>query len=303
MAIKFSMVTAVLNRRKELDKMMSSVAAQTFSNFELILVDNGSTDGTWEYCQQLNDKRIVVLQCKRRGISFARNKGICASSGEWILILDSDNVFSSDDVLEKLASYIDSFPKAICILTRNCDRYGRLLSFCKKLDQYLSFGEYVVTSGEFSPVVQTDWYKRNLHPTIDGVRHEFAYCVYAKAAIEEKLVISSLVAQIYGMDADDRICSTELPPQRAWELHHYYRMLISDFSHHLIRQAPVTWFVWSFKYLVYGRIARTISVGEYLKSSAFVGWLIFWCLPSKWLRHLVLLAKGHLNPGSPSVPL
>lgn len=293
MSIQFSIVTPVLNRRKELERMVQSVLAQSFKDYELIIVDNGSTDGTWEYCQKLHDTHgITVVQCKKRGVSFARNEGIRKAVGEWVLILDSDNKFLSNHSLESLASYVNGFPQALCILTRNQDRDGKLISFCKKLDRYLSLREYMATSGEFSAVVRTSWFKQNLYPEIDGARTEFPACVYAKAALEKRLVVSEVVAQIYSTEADNRICSTPLTKQRTWELHHYYKMLLGSYSKHLVFQAPLTWLAWSFKYLVYGRLSGTLSLRQYLKSHSFVGWLPFWFIPNEWLRRLVRLAKA-----------
>lgn len=73
---------------------MASVAAQTYTNWELIVVDDGSTDGTVDELRKIEDERVHVIAAPHAGSSGAsRNRGIEAATGDWIAFLDSDDVW------------------------------------------------------------------------------------------------------------------------------------------------------------------------------------------------------------------
>lgn len=102
MEIKFSIIIPVYNRAHTLNRALQSVLKQTYSNLEIICINDGSTDQSLEilkYYASL-DKRIVVLEQSHLGVSKARNLGLEWSSGEWILFLDSDDELPLD-IVEK----------------------------------------------------------------------------------------------------------------------------------------------------------------------------------------------------------
>ena len=88
-----SIIIPVYNTGEYLKKCVVSVCNQTYGRLEIILVDDGSTDGSGEICDQLKttDKRIVVIHRENGGLSAARNTGINASNGDYIVFVDSDD--------------------------------------------------------------------------------------------------------------------------------------------------------------------------------------------------------------------
>jgi glycosyltransferase involved in cell wall biosynthesis len=89
-----SVVIPAYNRLPFLQHAVSSVIAQTYTNWELLVVDDGSTDGTKEVIQSLGNKRIHVFSVPHCGnIAVLRNAGVAAGSGEWIAFLDSDDIW------------------------------------------------------------------------------------------------------------------------------------------------------------------------------------------------------------------
>ena len=88
-----SVVTPVYNSEKYLDEAIQSVLSQTFTEWELLLINDGSTDGSGELCDRyLNlDKRIRVFHIENGGYGRARNLGLDNAVGEWITFLDSDD--------------------------------------------------------------------------------------------------------------------------------------------------------------------------------------------------------------------
>ncbi|MDQ0198773.1 glycosyltransferase family 2 protein [Neobacillus ginsengisoli] len=93
MAYKISIIVPVYNVEKYLVKCIDSILNQTFSDFELILVNDGSTDKSGEICDEYSkiDKRIKVVHKKNGGLSSARNAGIDLAKGEYIAFVDSDD--------------------------------------------------------------------------------------------------------------------------------------------------------------------------------------------------------------------
>jgi glycosyltransferase involved in cell wall biosynthesis len=91
-----SVIMPCLNSEKHIAAAIDSVLAQTFRDFELIIVDNGSTDRTFEILGSLKDPRIRILSQPLRGVSRARNLGLRESRGTFIAFLDSDDTWATD---------------------------------------------------------------------------------------------------------------------------------------------------------------------------------------------------------------
>ena len=86
-----SVIVPVYNVEKYLEECVESVLSQTFTDFELLLIDDGSTDSSGDLCDQIakRDVRVRVIHKSNRGSSSARNKGVDEAKGEWIIFLDS----------------------------------------------------------------------------------------------------------------------------------------------------------------------------------------------------------------------
>ena len=93
-----SIVIPVYNVQDYIKKCLDSILSQTFSDLEIILVDDGSTDLSGRICDYYseNDKRIKVIHTANGGQSEARNVGIKNATSEWITFIDSDDYVSSD---------------------------------------------------------------------------------------------------------------------------------------------------------------------------------------------------------------
>ena len=95
---KISVVVPVYNVEKYLSVCINSVLSQTFTDFELILVDDGSTDKGGDICDEYEkkDNRIRVIHQKNQGVSAARNAGIDLSIGEYLIFIDSDDTIDKN---------------------------------------------------------------------------------------------------------------------------------------------------------------------------------------------------------------
>lgn len=120
---KISIIVPIYNVEKYLEKCIQSILNQTFSNFELILVNDGSTDSCGEICDKYKkiDDRIIVIHKVNGGISSARNAGIDIARGEYIGFIDSD-----DYIHEKMYE----------ILYNNAIKYNSDIVMCKERKVY-----------------------------------------------------------------------------------------------------------------------------------------------------------------------
>ena len=92
-----SIIVPVYNTEKYLNDCVGSILAQTHKNIELILIDDGSTDGSGALCDEyaLSDNRVKVIHQENKGVSRARNEGIAESRGDFITFVDSDDTIDS----------------------------------------------------------------------------------------------------------------------------------------------------------------------------------------------------------------
>ena len=97
-----SIIVPIYNVEDYLKECIDSILRQTFKNIEIILVNDGSTDRSYEICKTFRDDRIILINKKNGGLSDARNKGVEASSGEYIVFVDSDDVIHHQ-LIEELA--------------------------------------------------------------------------------------------------------------------------------------------------------------------------------------------------------
>ncbi len=102
-----SIIVPVYNVEKYLEECVEGVLSQTFTDFELLLIDDGSTDSSGDLCDQIakRDTRIRVFHKSNGGLSSARNKGMDEAEGSWIVFLDSDDKWADKDGLGRLFDY------------------------------------------------------------------------------------------------------------------------------------------------------------------------------------------------------
>ncbi len=99
---KVSIIVPVYNVEKYLDECMKSILGQTYSNLEVVLIDDGSTDSSGNMCDnyKAQDDRIVVIHKPNGGLSSARNAGMDIATGDYLIFVDSDDIISLNMVSE-----------------------------------------------------------------------------------------------------------------------------------------------------------------------------------------------------------
>ena len=101
--LRFSIIVCAYNVEKYISKAIESILEQDFQNYELLIVNDGSTDNTAKVVKNYTDKRIRFINYnKNRGLSCARNKAVSIAKGEYILYLDADDTLYEDTTLSKI---------------------------------------------------------------------------------------------------------------------------------------------------------------------------------------------------------
>ncbi len=124
MCIKFSVVIPLYNKESYVLKTLQSVIVQTYTDFEIIVIDDASTDNSLELVKQLEDTRIRIIEHKKNlGLSSTRNTGINAANNNYIAFLDADDCWHHN-FLENIALLIEKFPKQKVFATHYKENYN-----------------------------------------------------------------------------------------------------------------------------------------------------------------------------------
>lgn len=160
-----SIIVPVFNTEKYIRRCVDSILSQSYTEIELILIDDGSTDQSGAICDQYakDDSRVITLHQENKGLSNARNRGLDIATGEWITFVDSDDFIAQDFVEYML---------------KMCIKYQVDISECKTMrgtDDFLPEGTdkviekkwefrklYIASGRKFRVTVWAKLYKRNL---------------------------------------------------------------------------------------------------------------------------------------------
>jgi glycosyltransferase involved in cell wall biosynthesis len=108
--MKISVVIPLYNKKDSVIKTLESVFKQTFQPEEIIVVNDGSTDGSENLVKSLNNPLLRIVNHPNTGVSFARNRGVDEATGDWIAFLDADDIWMPE-FLEKMNMLSDTFPE------------------------------------------------------------------------------------------------------------------------------------------------------------------------------------------------
>ena len=134
-----SIIVPVYNTEKYVGRCLESVLAQTYQDFELIIIDDGSNDFTSDIIEKFNkkDKRIKFVQQENKGVSAARNLGLDRAQGQYIMFVDGDDYIESNTLEDSLQKIVDTKSD---ILLFNYDK-----TFYKKNKKYIVYPSNIVS--------------------------------------------------------------------------------------------------------------------------------------------------------------
>ncbi|MBD2453366.1 glycosyltransferase [Nostoc sp. FACHB-87] len=176
---KISVIIPTYNSERTIKTTIDSVLSQSFTDFELIVINDGSTDSTLDIASQIQDSRLKVFSFENAGGNVSRNRGLQKAVGEFISFLDADDVWTSDKLVSQLEAlqdnidakvayswtdYIDENGKFLVSgshITVNGDVYERLLvsNFLENGSNPLIYREALIELGGFDESLSAaqDW--------------------------------------------------------------------------------------------------------------------------------------------------
>lgn len=105
----FSVVIPLYNKELSIGNTVQSVLNQTYQDYEIVIVNDGSTDNSLQVVEKINDSRIRIINKPNGGVSSARNRGIKESKRDWIAFLDGDDLWEKDH-LEEIKKMMHVYP-------------------------------------------------------------------------------------------------------------------------------------------------------------------------------------------------
>ena len=178
--IKYSFIVPVYNTEKYLKKCLDSLVNQTYKNFEIIVVNDGSTDKSSNIISkyQKKYKNIIVIDKENEGLSMARNRGVLKSSGKYIIFVDSDD-YVSNKLLEEVDKKIDDSDILRFQIATVDEDYTKINEYHEEgfesmcgYDAFKHLSSYHFVEPAWCYVIRKNYYIENKFSFKKGVYHE-----------------------------------------------------------------------------------------------------------------------------------
>ena len=221
-----SVVIPVYKVEKYIEQCVNSILSQSYSDLEIILVDDGSPDGCPEICDYYSklDKRVKVIHKKNGGLSDARNVGIDIAKGDEICFIDSDD-FITNNMLERLLDIMtETGAEIVCCQSVRCEEDDSEDTFIFTNNNKISYNVYsniekmeqFLIGNTIGTVAWGKLYKRSLFSSIRypiGRYHEDVYTTYKVVDVAQKIAVTDYYGYIYRKNGDS-ITGTKFSPKR-----------------------------------------------------------------------------------------
>lgn len=178
--IKYSFIVPVYNTEKYLKKCLDSLVNQTYKDFEIIVVNDGSTDKSSSIFSkyQKKYKNIIVINKENEGLSMARNRGVQKSSGKYIIFVDSDD-YVSNKLLEEVDKKIDDSDILRFQIATEDEEYTKINEYHEEgfesmcgYDAFKYLSSYHFVEPAWCYVIRKNYYIENKFSFKKGVYHE-----------------------------------------------------------------------------------------------------------------------------------
>ena len=178
--IKYSFIVPVYNTEKYLKKCLDSLVNQTYKDFEIIVVNDGSTDKSSNIISkyQKKYKNIIVIDKENEGLSMARNRGVQKSSGKYIIFVDSDD-YVSNKLLEEVDKKIDDSDILRFQIATEDEEYTKINEYHEEgfepmcgYDAFKCLSSYHFVEPAWCYVIRKNYYIENKFSFKKGVYHE-----------------------------------------------------------------------------------------------------------------------------------
>lgn len=224
--VKISIVVPVYNVEEYIDECIKSIINQDYNDFEIIIVNDGSTDSSGDMIKKYAElENVKIIHKENGGLSSARNTGLLSCSGDYILFLDSDDKFYSNDVLSSSANKIiqddlDILIFDYCIWDNQSDEIYRHL---KQLENKIVTGkefynksvkENKITSVVWNKMIRKDLLTVNDLTFVDGLIFEDVVYTPTVMYTAKKVMYLPIIGLYYRQRAGSIMSSTSLTLDR-----------------------------------------------------------------------------------------
>ncbi|MFV0417846.1 MAG: glycosyltransferase family 2 protein [Dysgonomonas sp.] len=208
--IAFSIIIPLYNKELSIVSTLQSVLSQDYPNFEVIVVDDGSTDRSLEVAKTVSDSRIKIISTENRGVSSARNTGIKNASNEFITFLDADDIWFPDS-LSEFKLLIEDFPQASVFCTSHTLNIKDIPSRGKRYyvdNYYKSTAEFFARYSVALLLIGCVAARKDCFDTVgcfdENMTHGEDLDMWKRLAEGYKFAKSELVTMKYRLDAENR---------------------------------------------------------------------------------------------------
>ena len=194
--IKYSFIVPVYNTEKFLKKCLDSLVNQTYKDFEIIVVNDGSTDKSSNIISkyQKKYKNVIVIDKENEGLSMARNRGVQKSSGKYIIFVDSDD-YVSNKLLEEVDKKIDDSDILRFQIATEDEEYTKINEYHEEgfesmcgYDAFKYLSSYHFVEPAWCYVIRKNYYIENKFSFKKGVYHEdfglIPYVIYKSRKVK-----------------------------------------------------------------------------------------------------------------------
>lgn len=206
--VNFSVVIPLYNKEQSISSTINSVLNQTYHNFELIVVNDGSTDNSLQVVSQIEDPRIRIIDKPNGGVSRARNRGVKEARYEWIAFLDADDLWRGNHLAE-VADMMKLFPDEKVFTTSFEYSDGRKLFRNPRTSRIIKIENYYKEALNESLICSiTIVLHKTCFDMVGGFNPKLSrgedLDMWGRLAREYTIVKSSEVTALYRIDAENR---------------------------------------------------------------------------------------------------
>jgi len=171
---KITVIMSAFNEQEFISETIKSILNQTFSDFEFIIIDDGSQDKTFDCIKRFNDPRILIIRQSNIGLTKSLNKGIRISKGEYIARVDAQELYHPSR-FEKQVKFLDANPNIAVVSNwaRFVDKKGNLIYFKKRPCLAIEIKRFL---GFLNPIIHTScMIRKKFLIKIGGYNENFPY--------------------------------------------------------------------------------------------------------------------------------
>ncbi|RDK83234.1 glycosyltransferase family 2 protein [Marinirhabdus gelatinilytica] len=218
---KFSIIIPLYNKEKDIGKTLNSLFLQTFTNFEVVIVNDGSTDNSEAVVNQFKDDRIAYFSKENEGVSKTRNVAASKASSQYIVFLDADDYWHANH-LENLNKLVTKFPDNLWYATAYEKRHNHKLTtpmispILEKGGDWMGLVHNYFENSLVDPLAWTSavCFKKSFFEKLNGFDTAITHGagedtdLWLRAALEAPLAFSNTITARHNLDGSNRISHT-----------------------------------------------------------------------------------------------